>query len=230
MTADERGKIKVKIVVGSGRFIEADHVSYGTDCLGLPEITAALEKIPNIDITSCLDIDVFNTPTLSEENLILSGSGKVNYVTLKLLERFSGTTDFKFNHPVYSTITSSSSGITYVDGDQENWGLGVLSLMRNPWASDFKKARIIILMAGFHPLGSIAANKVLTDFIKYPNMRQNNISKFNTHFENGSIPTKIIRGFGVSFEDYVKTNRDVIERPIKNKTYIGRLSKVEILE
>jgi predicted MPP superfamily phosphohydrolase len=236
MTADKQGKIKVKVVVGSGRFTEADHVSYGTDCLGIPEITAALEKpdengkLPNIDISSCLDIDIFNTPMISEENLILLGSGKVNYVTLKLLEHFGGTTDFKFNHPEYSTITSSRSGITYVDGDQENWGLGILALFRNPWASDIKKARIIILMAGFHPLGSIAANKVLTDFVKYPYMRRDNIPKANTHFTDGSIPMKILRGHGVSFADYVNTNRDIIERPIKNKTYIGRLSKVDVLE
>jgi hypothetical protein len=216
-TADSNGKVNIKIVVGSGRYKEADHVSYGTDCIGLPEITTLLDSIPQSSISSCLDIDIFHTKEIEDQNLVLLGSGKVNYVTMKLLDRFKDSLGFKFNHPEYSTLHSSSSGKTYVDGDQDDWGLGILCLMRNPWASDVQKQRIVVLIAGFHPLGSMASNDLLRNFILNPIKRENN--KFD-----GSVPIKIVRGKGIDFNDYVKKITDVIETPIRNKTYIGSLN------
>jgi predicted phosphodiesterase len=223
-TADKDGKIDISVVVGSGRFKEADHVSYGTDCIGIPEITTLLNHTPKTYVSSSLDIDIFNTEDMKDKNLLLLGSGKVNYVTMKLLERFKGTLGFQFNHPEYTTLNSSSSGKLYTDGDQDDWGLGILALMRNPWAADAKKQRIIILIAGFHPLGSMAANKLLCDFIDNPGERENNrVDK--------SIPMKIIRGRRIGFSQYLDRISDVIENPIRNRTYIGKLKeKPEIVE
>jgi predicted MPP superfamily phosphohydrolase len=225
-TTDEKGEINLAIVVGSGRYKEADHVSYGTDCIGLPEVTSLLANTnkPKTNITSCLDIDIFNTKDIEDKNLLLLGSGKVNYVTMKLLDQFGSILEFQFNHPHYTTLKSNSSGKTYLDGDQDDWGLGILCLMHNPWAAKMQKQRVIVLIAGFHPLGSLAANCLLREYITSVSARENNT------FED-SIPMKIVRGRRLEFNEYVKRTPDIIERPLKNRTYIGSLGdEPEIVE
>ena len=124
----ENNTINLAVIVGSGRYYESDHVSFGTDCLGIPEIVSSLkERLPKINATSHLDIDIFGTPTLQNSNLLLIGSGKVNYVTKMLMEHFQGSLQFKFM-PFSAIISNVGPNTIYRDGDNNDRGLGVLCL------------------------------------------------------------------------------------------------------
>lgn len=219
-TKDKNEKINIAVVIGSGRYLHSDHVSYGTDCLEIPEVIDLLKDWNrNIHVSSHLDIDVYNTKSLQDKNLLIIGSGKVNFVTMKLLERFGNALKFRFT-PLYNVIVSNiGRDKMYRDGEREDWGLGIICLTQNPWAAEVQKERVVILIAGFHPLGSIASANLLRRYIENPTVRENN--KFDE-----TIPMKIVRGRPIEFNEYHKRISDVIMRPINTPTYIGNIRQV----
>jgi predicted MPP superfamily phosphohydrolase len=217
--------VDLAIVIGSGRYLHSDHVSYGTDCLGIPEIVALLkDKVPRFRINSYLDIDLYKTKNLQDKNLLIIGSGKVNFVTMKLLERFGNALKFKFT-PLYNVILSNAGREKiYRDGQGKDFGLGIVCLTVNPWAADANKHRIALLLAGFHPLGSIAATDLLRRYIIKREIRENN------RFDR-AIPMKIVRGAPIEFSKYHRRISDVILNPINTPTYIGNINNApQILE
>jgi hypothetical protein len=231
-TIDDKGKINIAFVFGSGRYLISDHTSYGTDALIIPEITALLkDSKSNIDFSSCLDIDIYNTTALKNKNLFLIGSGKVNFVTLKLLERFGDNLKVKFSFSSVGEIFSSCHRppkIYQVEKRLEvekrpDWNTGILSLIKNPWAAEVGKQRIIVLVAGAHPIGTIAAMRLLFNYLKDPNVRANN--KLDE-----KVPAKIVRGIPIEHNEYRQKNPFVTKTAGRTPAYIGNISNYEIIE
>lgn len=225
-TLDGNGKINIAFIFGSGRYLISDHTSYGTDALIIPEITALLkDSQSNIHFSSCLDIDIYNTAALKNNNLFLIGSGKVNFVTLKLLERFGDNLKVKFSFSSVGKIFSSCQipPKIYQDEEYPDWNTGIISLIKNPWAADIGKQRIIVLVAGAHPIGTIAAMRLLFHYLKDPNARANN--KFDQ-----KVPAKIVRGIPIEHKEYRQRNPLVEETAGRTPAHIGNISYYEIIE
>ena len=214
-TIHENERIDIAVVYGSGRFINSDHVSYGTDALVMPELITLLKDWnPKINFSSYLDIDIYNTKDLENKNLFIVGSGKVNYITDKLLKLFGNNLKFEFT-PQYNVIVSNCGSYKrYADsGDPCR---GILCLTKNPWATKVGNQRILVLMAGLHPIGTIAANYLLYNYIKNPNLRHNN-------YHDQSIPFKIVRGNPIGHSKYLERSSEVIDHPHNTPTYIGNI-------
>jgi hypothetical protein len=190
------------------------------------EITALLkDSQSNIHFSSCLDIDIYNTAALKNNNLFLIGSGKVNFVTLKLLERFGDNLKVKFSFSSVGKIFSSCQipPKIYQDEEYPDWNTGIISLIKNPWAADIGKQRIIVLVAGAHPIGTIAAMRLLFHYLKDPNARANN--KFDQ-----KVPAKIVRGIPIEHKEYRQRNPLVEETAGRTPAHIGNISYYEIIE
>jgi len=225
-TKDDDGKINIAFIFGPGRSLISDHVSYGTDALFIHEIAALLKDWnPNIHFNSYLDIDIYNAEDLKNKNLFLIGSGKVNFVTMKMLEQFGENLKVKFLHPGIGPIFSSCgrNKIYRVEYEDTGRDAGILSLTRNPWAANVGKQRIIVLIAGAHPIGSIAVMYLLIEYIKNPEIRENNRLDQN-------VPAKIVRGKPIGYNEYRQRIPEVTERAINTPTYIGNIKDWEIIE
>jgi hypothetical protein len=247
-TSGNDGKINVAVVIGSGRCKVADHTSYGTDAVLVPEILNSLkdwslkEWKGDIVFSSYLDIDIFGTDDIAEKNLIIIGSGKVNLLTIELLTYFYRALKVRFPHPDKGDIFSECG--VYEPGAGEpsiheprsrnpRWyyaelincrsNEGLLSLMRNPWADEKGKKRIIILLAGSHPIGTIASMRVLNDFINYKKKRKNN--RYDKH-----IPAKVVRGHRIDDKEYLKRYHELQATPRNTPTYIGNITGYTVVE
>ena len=225
-TRDDDGRIDIAFVIGSGRYLIADHTSFGTDALFIPEICALLkDKVPDIHFSSYLDIDIYNTADLGNKNLILIGSGKVNLVTLKLQERFGENLKVKFTFSSAGEIFSycQTPPTNYSVEEYPDWNSGILSLTKNPWAADLGKRKIVILVAGAHPIGTISAMKKILQYIEDANLRIN-----NKHDQK--VPAKIVRGIPVGYDEYRKKNPFVTKMAGRTKSYIGNIKGCEEVE
>ena len=114
-TKDEKGKIKIAIVFGSGRFTGANHIGYITDALFVPEIVIglnywAIKNRCDLIIKSHLDIDCDNQEYLTEYNFISIGSGRVNKVSKMVQDYFGKGLKVRFVPPNAPTIVSDLSG------------------------------------------------------------------------------------------------------------------------
>lgn len=222
------GKINIGVVMGSGRCKVADHTSYGTDAILVPEIIDSLKDWnKDITVSSYLDIDIFGTKDIANKNLIIIGSGKVNLLTMELLAYFRR--DLKVRFPFMDTgdiYSECGSGKPRrYEAEKINWGSneGLLSLIVNPWAAVQGNKRLIILAAGSHPIGTIASMRLLNDYIKYRENRADN--KHDEH-----VPAKIVRGIRVEEEEYSIRYPELQETPKNTPTYIGNIESYEILE
>lgn len=230
-TRDEGGKINIAFVVGSGRCRVADHASFGTDALFIPEVIGSLKDWDrNINVSSYLDIDIFGKEDITEKNLIIIGSGKVNLLTMELLTYFYRALRVRFaHHDVGDIISECGVG----DVDEPRWyyaelpntvsNEGLLTLMRNPWADEKGNKRIIILAGGSHPIGTIAAQYALNDYIKNREKRENN--RYDEH-----IPAKVVKGQRVEDKEYIKRYPELQATPKNTPTYIGNIKYYDTLE
>lgn len=227
-TADRNGKIDIAFVIGSGRYPISDHTSYGTDALLIPEISALLKDQfkEKINLSSCLDIDIYNTEDIKNKNLFLIGSGKVNYVTMSLLEIFGNDLSVKFSFPGVGDILSNCHippRYYQVEEEHPDWDIGILSLTKNPWAAKIGKQRIVVLVAGAHPIGTIAVNSLLIDYIKNQKNRKDNKLDPN-------VPAKIVRGSPIEYTEYLERMPLVTEKTKKTPTYIGNINGWKVVE
>jgi hypothetical protein len=233
-TEDEKGKINVSFVVGSGKYKHSDHISWGTDALYIPEITVALKNWAgnskkNLRVDISLDIDIYDegdSSRLMNNNLIIIGSGKVNYVAKKLVEiygenlriRFTGLTSPE--QSIYSGSIRSDHSSYDEEGKGKN--MGFISLIQNPWAVKKHKRRVIVFVAGARPVGSIAAMHMLWNFISNTRRRCNN------RFAN--IPAKIVRAIPFKLEEYKRRIPEFDETEGRTQSYIGGIRGYTIIE
>jgi len=227
-TKDRDGKINVAFVIGSGRCKVADHTSYGTDAVLAPEVINSLKDWnKDIVVSSYLDIDISGTKDAANKNLIIIGSGKVNLLTMELLGYFKRNLKVRFAFPDSGDIYSDCdpSGAKRYEAEIINWGSneGILSLMRNPWADKRGNRRIIVLVAGSHPIGTIASMRLLNDYIVNKEKRED-----NRH--DKQVPAKIVRGIRIEDEEYIKRYPELQATPRNTPTYIGNIKGYDILE
>lgn len=78
-------------------------------------------------------------------------------------------------------------------------------------------------MAGAHPIGTIAAMRLLFHYLKDPNARANN--KFDQ-----KVPAKIVRGIPIEHKEYHQRYPLVEETAGRTPAHIGNISYYEIIE
>ena len=95
--------------------------------------------------------------------------------------------------------------------------------MQNPWAEEKGNRRIVILVAGSHPIGTIASMRLLSDYIKYPEKRKDN------EYDK-QVPAKIVRGIRIDDDEYEERYPELQATPKNTPTYIGNVEGYDILE
>lgn len=111
----------------------------------------------------------------------------------------------RFN-PGYLEIASDCSGTIYHATVGDGRDTGFLTMINNPWAADQKQNRIIVLSAGNHPVGSVAALELLAKYVEHPRSRRDN------NFDN-RIPAKVVMGCPKECKGY-RPNPPDIPTPI----------------
>lgn len=224
-TQDEDGNIRIAFVFGTGRHEGGEHPAYATDALLIPEVIMllirwAIGENLNLLMRSFLDIDLWESQTMSQYNLFLLGSGRVNILTAGVLRGFREELKVRFKYPTVGDICSDCSSRLWGHDDKQGRDAGLLTLMSNPWATKMMKRKMIVLAAGCNPIGTIAALKLLVEFLQNREKRQNN-SKAQT-----IIPAKIVEG------EHIKYCRKEIARKPGNRVavYVGNLKEAHILE
>jgi len=224
-TKDDDGNIRIAFVYGTGRHEGGEHAAYATDALLIPEVIMllirwAMKKNLNLLMSSFLDIDLWESKTMSQYNLFLLGSGKVNILTAKVLETFKKKLKVRFKYPTVGDICSDCSSRLWGHDKKSGRDAGLLTLMNNPWAATMERKKMIVLAAGCDPIGTIAAMKLLINFLNNPKKRRDN-SKTET-----IIPAKVVEGEHIDYCD-----KEICRKPGDEiAVYVGNCKVVHILE
>lgn len=200
-TADE-GKGKFCFAFGSGFHRRAAHVGYITDALYVPEVTTALKELAKlkeivVDVESYLDIDVINNEKIKQNyNIISVGSGRVNLLTRELIGRFEDSLKVCFVSPNSGDIVSDVTDPpkVYSSAHPEDVDCGMLQLVCNPWAVAAGNKKIVILLAGNNPLGTVAVMYALSDMITYHIKNPGKPALCFCNAKNNIIPARVIQG------------------------------------
>ena len=120
----------------------------------------------------------------------------------------------------------SDLGDMVYDQDTRGKDMGIACLIQNPWAVDDGKKRIVLLIAGARPVGSIAAMSMLVDYIRNPRKRRN-----NRHSpRHAPIPAHIVKGKPIGYPAYKKRVTEFDENAGRTRTYIGNIEGYKIVE
>ena len=215
--------VKFCFVFGSGRSGKSAHVGFITDTINIPEIVLQLAKCAekdelDIDIKSKFDIDLEreeDKDLLSEYNLLLFGSPNVNCITEKWHDYFQLNLKVRFlpEHG-FMAIFDDIEEHYYHPITKEYKDYGILTMTYNPWAREKGKNRLIIILAGIHPVGTIAASYYLLDCIGGEGGRN--------HLQDDRVPAVIVQALTLEGE-YPKKFRS---SPHLTDRYIGNIRGV----
>jgi hypothetical protein len=191
---EEEQRCKLTFVLPTGRASESitPHLALSTDGLLLPELTVAVDLLvraaglPGVDVETVLDIDfyeVLSAESQSERNVFVIGSADVNLAAALLLDktRSYDTWHAGFTKPYEQPSIMGVGGARYMFTVSPNTGL--LAMYPNVWA---RKPRIAVLCAGLFAIGTIAALRLLLDYVTGNGDGNNRI--------NSELPIKIVDG------------------------------------
>lgn len=186
--------LPVTVVLPSGRAEESTspHLALSTDGLLLPEIALALGRLATgarlvgVSVESALDIDIaerLHTQEPLDSNLLVIGSADINVVAKLLLDRTGAYDAWRvgFTKPYDLPAIKDSRGRLHMFTTSPR--LGILALYTNPWSvSD----RLAILTAGLFAVGTVAANRLLLQYLTGERADPNAVDP--------SIPVRLVDG------------------------------------
>jgi hypothetical protein len=182
------------------------------------------------------DLSLTEFPDVLTETI--DGNGKINIAFVfgsgryLISDHASYGTDALIIPEITALLKDSQSNIHFsscLDIDIYNtaapdWNAGILSLIKNPWAADIGKQRIVVLVAGAHPIGTTSAMRFLFNYLKDPSVRANN--KLDP-----KVPAKIVRGKPIEHNEYRQINPFVTKTAGRTPAHIGNIKKdCEIIE
>jgi hypothetical protein len=187
--------LPITIVLPTGRAAESasPHLGLSSDGLLLPEIALAFDKVAHaaglsgLRLESVFDIDLaqrLRSDKTIGSNLLVIGSAEINVLGKSLLDR-SHSTDARqagFIRPYDVPAIKDSRGRLHMFTTSPR--LGLLALYRNPWSGGAD--RLAILAAGLFAVGSIAANRLLLEYLTGLRVDGNQV--------DASVPMRLVDG------------------------------------
>lgn len=189
-------RVRVTVVLPTGRALAslAPHLALSSDGLYLTELAMAVDTaaraagLPGASIGTALDIDVYEDLQSQRyddiaDNLLAIGSADVNLVAAALLEKSRSHEVLRagFRRPYEQPLIEGAEGKLY--GFASNPYTGVLACYENPWS---KARRFAALSAGLFAIGTVAATRLLVDYVKGQGDGNNRL--------NPQLPLKVING------------------------------------
>lgn len=177
--------LRIGIVYSSGRHEQCTgQIGLVSDALYIPEILLevnhiCLQNSTELSVESFLDIDV-SEQQKRNLNFILTGTGDINMMTAKCMQLYGSKLKVYFDPPNSANIRGIKKYYSYPSFPNE----GALIACANPWSQG---DRFIIIAGGIEAIGTVAASKLLLDFLR-------NKIKLGDDLFDQTVPAHIVEG------------------------------------
>jgi len=146
------------------------------------------------------DIDV-DEECKQDWNFVLTGGAIINRTIADVCEFYGNRLKVRLSTTGLGLIGLSEASRHYTP--EESPRVGALMLCANPWAATKRRKRLIMICFGTAATGTMAALKLLLDYLTTPSKAENNLI-------DPSVPAKVVRAELKSYTQRLKNPNAVI--------------------